>query len=216
MSLDSFLVLIILFAILLNKAIPPTSETASKPCIRCGKFTSLRCSRCHEAYYCSPEHMSDDWANHKVACRRKQRPVLEALLFPVDRTTPAILNIPYSTKVDADGIEPTPYHDLDTQMLKRYLRGLEMKHVTRLGSYGRRLDCALVVLYSSDFNGLARNQCVASLTEGSMHVPWSGNVLVLRQEGALYSETYASATMEDVAVMSRFFAEYRDFVPYEF
>jgi hypothetical protein len=29
-----------------------------------------RCSRCHEAYYCSKEAQRADWARHKAECRR--------------------------------------------------------------------------------------------------------------------------------------------------
>ncbi|KAJ7694995.1 hypothetical protein B0H14DRAFT_2418943 [Mycena olivaceomarginata] len=57
MSLDLFLLLVILFAILLHRQIthisPIQNSNGKKPCRRCGKPTSLRCSRCHEAYYCS-------------------------------------------------------------------------------------------------------------------------------------------------------------------
>jgi hypothetical protein len=137
-------------------------------------------------------------------------------LFPVDEALPVLLKIPYTSKLDTDALPPTPYHDLDSQTLQRYLRGLEMKHVSRLGSHGPVLERALVVMYSSEWSELSRNQCIEGLTGGRMDVPWAGNVLVLRQKGRLYAETYESARMEDVAAMSRFFEEYQDFVPYAF
>ncbi|KAJ7702431.1 hypothetical protein B0H17DRAFT_923573 [Mycena rosella] len=218
MSLDLLLLLLIILAILLNKSLTPPPRTTSKPCIGCGKLTSLRCSRCHEAYYCSPAHINADWINHKITCRKANRPVLEALLFPVDEPAPRLVKIPYLSKVDTDGLQPTPYHELDVPTMGRLLRGLEMKYVSRLGSHGSQLDHALVVMYGSDFqlDGSAQNECIAGLTGGRMPIPWAGNVLVLRQKGRLYSETWESATMEDVAAMSRFFEEYRDFVPYAF
>jgi len=159
--------------------------------------------------------MTSDWRTHKSACRKS----LEALLFPVDGTTPGIIKIPYTSKVDTDGpsaLPPTPYHALDLQILNQYLHGLEMKHLTKLGSHGPTLERPLVVMYSGDWSELSRNQCVVELTRGRMGVPWAGNVLVLRQKGKLYAETYESARMEDVNAMQRFFEEYRDFVPYAF
>jgi len=93
-----------------------------------------------------------------------------------------------------------------------------MKYVSRLGSHGPLLDHALVVMYGAEFqvDGSPRNQCIARLTGGRMSIPWAGNVLVLRQKGRLHSETYESATIDDVAPMSRFFEEHEDFVPYAF
>ncbi|KAJ7470405.1 hypothetical protein FB451DRAFT_336696 [Mycena latifolia] len=220
MSLDLLLLLAIIFAILLSRTSAPLPNATRRPCICCGMLTSLRCSRCHEAYYCSPAHMAADWKNHKAACRTANRPVLEALLFPVDGAVPVLVNIPYTNRVDTDGLEgPTPYHRLDTRTLQRFLQVLEMKYVSRLGSHGPSLDHALVVMYGGDFqvDGSPRNKCIAALTGGRMSIPWAGNVLVLRQKGRLYSELYESASMEDdVDAMSRFFEEYRDFVPYAF
>jgi len=214
MSLDLLLLLTIILAIMLNhlKSSNPNPNSTRRPCTRCGNLTSLRCSRCHDAYYCSSEHRAADWRNHKVTCRKAVRPVLEALLFPVDAATPVLVEIPYTRKVDTDGLAPTPYHDLDSETLKRYLRGLEMKYVSRMGGHGPPLERALVVMYGSNFqlDGSPLNQCIAGLTGGRMFVPWAGNVLVLRQKGPLYSETYEDATMADVAAMSRFFEQYSD------
>lgn len=180
--------------------------------------TYVRCKDLGRPGGKSLKYYHQDWRNHKVACRKASRPVLEALLFPGDGLKPVLVKIPYTSKVDTDGYAPTPYHDLDSETLKRYLpRGLEMKYVSKLGRQGRLLDRALVVIYGSDFQlDGSLNQCIVGLTGGRISVPWAGNVLVLRQQGRLYSETYESATMEDVAAMSRFFEEYEDFVPYAF
>jgi len=218
MSLDLLLALLILFAIFLYKSltlITPIRSSSKRPCRCCGKLTTLRCSRCHEAYYCSPEHMTSDWRTHKSACRKS----LDALLFPVDSEMPVLIKIPYTSKVDTDGapaLPPTPYHALDLEILNQHLRGLEMKFVSKLGSHGAALERPLVVMYSSEWSELQRNQCVADLTGGRMGVPWAGNVLVLRQKGKLYAETYESARMEDVEAMKKFFEEYQDFEPYAF
>ncbi|KAF8185012.1 hypothetical protein K438DRAFT_1837263 [Mycena galopus ATCC 62051] len=160
--------------------------------------------------------MASAWKTHKPACRK----TLDALLFPVDGTTPSTTRIPYTNEIDDDGVPafpPKPYHNLELQVLCKYLDGLEMKHVSRLGSGGPALARPLVVMYSSDWSGLRKNQCIKGLTGGRMGVPWAGNVLVLRQKGKLYAETYESVKMEeDVDAMTRFFEEYQDFVPYAF
>ncbi|KAJ7849061.1 hypothetical protein B0H14DRAFT_2356350 [Mycena olivaceomarginata] len=219
MSLDLFLLLVILFVILLHRQIthiaPIQNSNGKKPCRRCGKPTSLRCSRCHEAYYCSPEHMTSDWQTHKSACRKS----FDALLFPVDSTIPTMIKIPYTSKIDDDGapvFAPKPYHALDSQVLNQYVDMIGMKHVRKFGSYGPPLERPLVVIYSDNWSGLSKNQCIAELTGGKMGVQWAGNVLVLRQKGELYAETYESARTEDMVAMKRFFEEYRDFVPYAF
>ncbi|KAJ6500378.1 hypothetical protein C8R45DRAFT_820238 [Mycena sanguinolenta] len=219
MPLDLLLLAVIIFAILLYKSStsikPVQSESWKRPCECCGKLTSLRCSRCHEAYYCSPEHMTNARQTHKRVCRKP----LDALLFPVDGTAPSTIKIPYTNEVDTDqpaAFPPEPYHAFQPGILKKYLHGLEMKYVSRMGSNGPALERPLVVMYSSDWSGMEKNRCVAELTGGRMSVPWAGNVLVLRQKGKLYAETYESAKLEDVDAMKRFFEAYEDFVPYAF
>ncbi|KAJ6618246.1 hypothetical protein B0H10DRAFT_1252178 [Mycena sp. CBHHK59/15] len=220
MSLDLVLLFVIIITILYNKKSLSQTPSSIRLCDHCGKPTTLRCSRCHDAHYCSPAHLALDWSNHKPRCRRKDgRPTLEALLFPVDADTPTIVKIPYTKEVDPDGLDgPHIYHDLDSRTLRRYLKGLEMKYVRKMGSHGPPLGRTLVVMYGSEFqvDGSPLNRCVASLTAGRMHIPWSGNVLVLREEGLITSERYQSAAMKDVAAMTRFFGEFDDFVPYAF
>ncbi|KAJ7771829.1 hypothetical protein B0H16DRAFT_1514890 [Mycena metata] len=211
MSLDLLLFLFILLAILVHswKSSPPTpsSSIAKKPCIGCGKATTLRCSRCHAAYYCSAEHMRSDWRNHRTACRK----AFDALLFPVDGDRPVLVKIPYTRRIDPDD---GSYDDLDSPTLQRYIHGaLAMKYVTKLGSHGPALDQALIVFHHDYLGDKKRNQCIEELTSGRMGIAWAGNVFVLRQKGGLYSEAYESAKMEDVAAMTRFLAEYEDGVP---
>ncbi|KAK7023838.1 cora-like protein [Favolaschia claudopus] len=158
-----------------------------------------------------------DWKSHRSECRKS----LNALLFPADNAAPAMVQIPYTDKVDTDnsipGYPSKPYHALDIQILRKYIANtLEMKYVTRMGSRGQPLTQPLVAMFSGDWEGLPRNQCVAHLAGQEVGVPWAGDVLVLRQKGKLYDETYESATMEDVKAMQRFRAEYRDFEPYGF
>ncbi|KAJ7043315.1 hypothetical protein C8F04DRAFT_1074390 [Mycena alexandri] len=233
MSLDLLLFLFILLAILVHnwKSSPPTpssSSNAKRPCIQCGKPTTLRCSRCHAAYYCSAEHMTSvpsncfvlsispltaatqDWRNHRTACRK----AFDALLFPVDGDRPLLVKIPYTNQANPDD---GPYHDLDSPTLKRYINGaLGTSYVTKLGSYGPALDHALLVIYHDYWANESRNQCIEELTGGRMGIAWAGNVVVLRQKGRLYSNTYESAKLEDIAAMTRFFGEHQDGVPYAF
>ncbi|KAJ7632299.1 hypothetical protein FB45DRAFT_745064 [Roridomyces roridus] len=180
-----------------------------RPCTRCGKLTSLRCSRCHEAYYCSSEHMAADWVSHKRVCRKTTHSTLKALLFPVDATTPVLVDIPYKIKIDedGDGFVPKQYYELDSETVQRYLRGLEMKYLSRFGGRLYPHEHALAVMHGSEFrlDGSPLNQCIVNLTGGRMCIPWAGNVLVLREKGCLHSEIYEDASMADIAVMSNFF-----------
>ena len=49
-------------------------------CAVCQKPDSKVCSRCRNAFYCSPEHQKVDWKTHKVSCTKlytvKQNDVL--------------------------------------------------------------------------------------------------------------------------------------------
>eukprot|EP01038_Epipyxis_sp_PR26KG_P010785 gene10785-14481_t len=36
--------------------------------ISCGLESRLRCSRCHQAYYCCVEHQKSDWSIHRKTC----------------------------------------------------------------------------------------------------------------------------------------------------
>ncbi|KAJ7273361.1 hypothetical protein C8J57DRAFT_1179225 [Mycena rebaudengoi] len=211
-----FLLLFIIILYAISSLRAPEARRTTRPCIHCGKSTSLRCSRCHEAYYCSSDHIALDWINHKSVCRRKVKDAskFDALLFPVDGGAPTMVEIPYTIKND-DG--PKPYHDLAS--LRPWLpNGLEIKYVRRMGSHGPPLGRMLVVMYGGAFqvDGSPQNECIASLTRQWMHVPWAGNVLVLRQEGEVICDRYQSATMEDLEPMVKFFEEYEDFVPYGF
>ena len=42
----------------------------SHHCNVCGVECKFRCSKCHTAYYCSVEHQKQEWATHKVKCKR--------------------------------------------------------------------------------------------------------------------------------------------------
>lgn len=47
-----------------------TNVVETKPCCMvCGKESSLRCSNCGEAVYCSREHQKEDWSAHKPTCQ---------------------------------------------------------------------------------------------------------------------------------------------------
>lgn len=38
-------------------------------CKKCGNRASLRCAKCKQTYYCSRECQTDNWLDHKAACR---------------------------------------------------------------------------------------------------------------------------------------------------
>lgn len=38
------------------------------PCAVCGQQTSNWCSRCQSRFYCSPQHLQQDWPQHRLAC----------------------------------------------------------------------------------------------------------------------------------------------------
>lgn len=42
--------------------------TRVKACLICKKLSSLKCSKCREAFYCSAEHQRLHWKQHKLNC----------------------------------------------------------------------------------------------------------------------------------------------------
>ncbi|EAS04600.2 formin domain protein (macronuclear) [Tetrahymena thermophila SB210] len=42
-------------------------------CVICGKQTNQRCQACKIPYYCSQEHLEQDWGNHKEKCKQYRK-----------------------------------------------------------------------------------------------------------------------------------------------
>jgi hypothetical protein len=45
------------------------------PCVKCNKPSESRCSACITTYYCSKDCQKNDWPNHKIECKKKQKEV---------------------------------------------------------------------------------------------------------------------------------------------
>ena len=54
-------------------ALSTTDAAPPRACAQCGEpvVKRLRCSRCKEAYYCSPDCQREAWSTHKPACRKR-------------------------------------------------------------------------------------------------------------------------------------------------
>ncbi|KZW03476.1 hypothetical protein EXIGLDRAFT_588765, partial [Exidia glandulosa HHB12029] len=62
-------------------------------CAVCGWDTTSWCSRCENRFYCSPEHLCQDWPKHRLTCK----PVGESQTQPIHAQPPLQEPHPIST-----------------------------------------------------------------------------------------------------------------------
>jgi len=102
-------------------------------CPVCNVPATKRCSRCASVYYCSVEHQTKHWTDHKAECKKVQRAkeeqasgggqksltpaqknakipkdvgsmfTVDAILFPADEDRPRIVQMGFEVKSDEDG-----------------------------------------------------------------------------------------------------------------
>ncbi|KLO16839.1 hypothetical protein SCHPADRAFT_822557 [Schizopora paradoxa] len=108
-------------------------DTAGRVCPVCNTLATKRCSRCATVYYCSVEHQTEHWSDHKAECKKLQRSnappaststpqtltaaqknaqipksvgsmfTVDAILFPADEDRPRIVQMGFEVKSADDG-----------------------------------------------------------------------------------------------------------------
>ncbi|OBZ74798.1 hypothetical protein A0H81_05242 [Grifola frondosa] len=86
-------------------------------CLICDTQTNTRCARCKGVYYCSKEHIAQDWPAHKAYCKRVSAAgtnTFDAILFASDEIKPRLIKLPWSWgPVDEDSVGTWQKLDLE-------------------------------------------------------------------------------------------------------
>ncbi|KIK33790.1 hypothetical protein CY34DRAFT_789279 [Suillus luteus UH-Slu-Lm8-n1] len=98
----------------------------SHPCTVCCRPTSMWCSCCQSAWYCTPEHLQSDWPCHRKECvpathaqnyniiatplpAEQQVIMVSAILFSPEEERPRIITVKSRpSQVPSQGMCPQP------------------------------------------------------------------------------------------------------------
>ncbi|KAJ6560066.1 hypothetical protein B0H19DRAFT_1069767 [Mycena capillaripes] len=190
------------------------SSAPIQHCLVCGRLTSQWCSRCHNAFYCSSEHLRSDWKRHREQCRPSparssivatppptelEYILVSAILFRADEDRPEFIivkcRLPHHP---SHGLCPVP-------LLQSYFDAPPESVILTQGMNGELLPSPLHVFYSpiALTNGWSINRSIYHLTSGAFK-PWYGNVVALKFSGRL-RQGYTEAGSSDLPALSAYF-----------
>ncbi|KAJ6560084.1 hypothetical protein B0H19DRAFT_1027777 [Mycena capillaripes] len=187
----------------------------NQPCLVCGRPTSQWCSRCHNAFYCSPEHLRKDWPRHREQCcpsparsstiampfpAEFEYISVSAILFPADADRPRVITVKCHPSL---GVCPVP-------LLQPYFDAPPQSVILTQGTNGERLHFPLHVFYSpiALTKGSPINRSIYHFTSGAASKPWYGNVVALKFSGRL-RQGYTEASPSDLPALSAYFRSYQ-------
>ncbi|KDR68020.1 hypothetical protein GALMADRAFT_79249 [Galerina marginata CBS 339.88] len=195
------------------------------PCTLCGRATSMWCSRCQSAWYCSPEHIHSDWPRHRRECIPAMSPpnsynvnmiatpppaepqfvTVSAILFSPEDERPKIVNVSCRPSPKASqGMCPIP-------ILDNYFEGNEVASlVLTEGLNGEPLRFPLHLWYAPQMlqKGNPVNRSIFHITSGAAEKPWCGPVVVLKFNGSR-RQGYSDAGSNDLPALSAYFLAYK-------
>ncbi|KAH9971747.1 hypothetical protein BGW80DRAFT_1174397 [Lactifluus volemus] len=191
------------------------------PCLVCLRSTSMWCSRCQNAWYCSPEHLQSDWARHRRECVpitpshsnmiatpppvQAQLITVSAILFASQEDRPRIITVNCEPpRMPVQGACPTP-------LIQGHFPGGQANNfILTQGLNGEPLRFPLQLWYSP--GALAANgpinQAIFRITSGAAAKPWCGPVVVLKYSGSR-RQGYSDAGSNDLPALSAYFLAYR-------
>ncbi|KAI0766671.1 hypothetical protein BD413DRAFT_635806 [Trametes elegans] len=194
------------------------------PCIICCRPTSMWCSRCQNAWYCTPEHLQSDWPRHRRECVPITTPhapypnmiatpppaqaelvSVAALVFQPDEERSRVSTVqcrPQGTI--SQGICPTP-------LLQDYFReSVPNTIILTQGLNGEPLRFPLHIWYcpTSLQRGSPINRAIYRITNGHASRPWCGPVVVLKFNGSR-RQGYSDAGSNDLPALSAYFLAYK-------
>jgi len=193
------------------------------PCTLCRRPTSMWCSRCQSAWYCSAEHIYNDWPRHRVECIPAMSPTsynvnmiatpppaepqfvnVSAILFSPEEERPRIVTISCrpSPKV-SQGMSPIP-------ILDAHFDGQVRDIVLTQGLNGEPLRFPLHVWYAPQLlqKGSPINRSISHITSGAADKPWCGPVIVMKFNGSR-RQGYTDASTNDLPALSAYFLSYK-------
>ncbi|KAJ7860433.1 hypothetical protein B0H14DRAFT_2744770 [Mycena olivaceomarginata] len=177
--------------------------SVNQRCAVCERATSLWCSRCQNAWYCSPEHMRSDWPRHRSHCHAPSSlygsnmiatpPPAEpeyisvnAILFLADEERPRVISVRCRPpQRPSHGLCPVP---------------------------ALQPPCAspLHIFYSSSALNRSSpvNRAIYHITSGAAPKAWCGNVVAFKFNGAR-RQGYTEAGSNDLPALSAYFLSYQ-------
>ncbi|KAI0048742.1 hypothetical protein FA95DRAFT_1007945 [Auriscalpium vulgare] len=200
----------------------PSVSLINHPCTLCCKATSMWCSRCQNAWYCSPEHLNNDWPRHRRECTpanpaqqynmiatpppaKPQIITVSAIFFAPEEDRPRIITVNCQPpQTPPQGICPAP-------IVQDYFPGGQANSVVLTqGLNGEPLRFPLHLWYSpiSLSSGSPINRAIFRITSGAAAKPWCGPVIVLKFNGSR-RQGYSDAGSNDLPALSAYFLAYK-------
>ncbi|TFK39454.1 hypothetical protein BDQ12DRAFT_681813 [Crucibulum laeve] len=195
------------------------------PCTLCCRPTSMWCSRCQSAWYCSPEHLHSDWSRHRKECMpavnttntgynvnmiatpppaEPQYVTVSAILFSPEEERPRIISVSCRpSHKPSQGMCPIP-------MVQSHFPDTPEGIVLTQGLNGEPLRFPLHLWYSPNAlqKGSPINRAIYHITSGAAPKPWCGTVIVLKFNGSR-RQGYSDAGSNDLPALSAYFLAYK-------
>ncbi|KDQ50707.1 hypothetical protein JAAARDRAFT_41800 [Jaapia argillacea MUCL 33604] len=189
-------------------------------CKVCLQPTSTWCSRCEQAFYCSPAHSQADWPRHRRECvpvsqntiatpPLYQQPLVtvSAILFQPELERPRIVTVncqPLSA--------PSPHGSCPIPMLRDFFPDSpNPSHVVLtagLNNEPLRFPLHLFYCPNSLNRGSPVNRAIHRITSGAAPKAWCGPVVVLKFNGSR-RQGYGDAGNNDLPALSTYFLAYQ-------
>lgn len=206
------------------------------PCTLCCRPTSMWCSRCQLAWYCTPEHLqtvclilfymlclsniSQDWPRHRRECvPATPNYTIIATPPPAEPQFISVSAILFSPEEERPRIVPVscrPSHKPSQGMCpvplisSHFPAASPESIVLTQGLNGEPLRFPLHLWYSPTAlsKGSPVNRAIYHITSGAAVKHWSGTVLVLKFNGSR-RQGYADAGSNDLPALSAYFLAYK-------
>ncbi|KAL0955159.1 hypothetical protein HGRIS_004068 [Hohenbuehelia grisea] len=204
-----------------------TVPLINHPCTLCCRPTSMWCSRCQRAWYCSPEHLNSDWSRHRKECNpagntgsqsygnmnmiatpppaEPQYITVSAILFSPEEERPRIITVSCRpSHRPSQGMCPAPL------VQNHFPDGQADGIVLTQGLNGEPLRFPLHLWYSPTALSKASpvNRAIYHITSGAAPKPWCGTVIVLKFNGSR-RQGYSDAGSNDLPALSAYFLAYK-------
>ncbi|TFK17882.1 hypothetical protein FA15DRAFT_628450 [Coprinopsis marcescibilis] len=204
----------------------PAITMINKPCGVCQSPTSMWCSRCQGAWYCSPEHLKSDWSRHRNECipagsaggnhavatynmiatpppAEPQFTTVAAILFNPEDDRPRMISI--DCRPSHKPSQPCP-----KPLLEAYFPGGMDSIVLTQGLNSENLRFPLHLFYNPTAvkSGAPANRAIRHITSNAAQKAWCGTVIVLKFNGSR-RQGYADAGSNELPALSAYFLAYR-------
>ncbi|KAI9067984.1 hypothetical protein FKP32DRAFT_214473 [Trametes sanguinea] len=201
------------------------ASLVNHPCILCCQSTHMWCSRCHAAWYCSPEHLQRDWPRHRQECipinsqQQAQYPNMIATPPPAQPeliSVSAILFMPHEERFRIITVQCTPQGTISqgicpSPLLQDYFTdSVPNTIILTQGLNGEPLRFPLHIWFcpTSLQRGSPINRAIYRITNGHATKAWCGPVVVLKFNGSR-RQGYADAGSNDLPALSAYFLAYK-------